>query len=1330
MGAHSRLRFVVGVGAVLLLAPASSPAQTYTLTCPGQALFPSPGNFQGMGGCIPGVHGYVWPEGLCNCTAEASLFSVTCVGGSSGSTPDPDGFGYGCGFVCTAEPNQESECYAYMEQSGSCPVRAGAGASPPLPDVDVGNPISAITGEMYFTHADARVGELSVSRTYNSMRLTPSTRYGAFGPGWNANPEVRLVFFSSRVIEARLPDGVPLYYTDKEGNGVFEQEFPWGRDSWIMATSSGYERVFRSGAREVFDTSGAVLSAIDASGVETTYSRDTEGRLVEYSRHGRAITFTYDGTETRPASVLGPGGVLLASYTYSYTGVLEAVDYPDGTGYRYGYDNNGRIVWVRDAAGVPLEFHEYDAQGRAVTSELGDGVQKFTLSYGTDQTTVTDAEGNQTVYEFARAGDGMKRITKITGPCASCGGGGGDSQEWTYGDRGEILSYTDAAGETWLYEYDEYGNALTETDPLDGVTAFTFDGEGRPLTRTGPEGSLTTYTYVDAGPATITEKVTATENRTTTLTYTAEGRVETVQDPRAKTTTFSYDPSGDLESVTDPLSHTTLFGYDAFGRRVSVTDPLGNTTETTYDIRSRVTRITNPDDTSTSFRYDKSGRRASVTDPMDQTTRYTYDDWGRLEAVIDPVGGTTRYAYDLRSNLVSLTDAKAQTTTFEYDSFNRVDKVIYPDSQEETFTYYPVGRLQTRTDRNGTTTTYVYDELGRLTDKTYSDGTPAVAYTYDAEGRLLTASNGSDSLTWTYDLSGQLLSEASAANASLVEYTYDNAGNRLTLSLDGTLFVSYVYDDAGRLDEIHRGTDIFGFDYDAASRRTSMTYPNGVVTSYGYDDLSRLTSLDAALGVTPITSFAYTYDDAGNRKTKTTLDHAESYSYDELYRLIGVDRSGTGAETWRYGYDAVGNRETYQIGESQVMTSAYNVRNQLLTRDAGGRLQVSGSLNEPGTVTVDGNPAEMRAGNTFEATIDAAPGVNTFTVQATDASGNVESKDYELTVSGTGASYQYDPNGNLIQKTENGETWEYEWNAENQLTRVLKDSVEVASYKYDPLGRRIEKTTLSGTTAWSYDGRGMLKETSPTATSIHVQGPDVDEPLVKETGSGAQTYYHADGLGSIVGTTDAAGNLQASHSYTAFGTPEAGAAGFAFTGREWDPETELYYYRARYYDPSQGRFLSEDPLGTETVGHVYQYVFNNPTNMIDPLGLKGFKWSGQCAPEPKLDLMQRFIRFLSWAPLKPSQEEVEEGFLNKPGRHPCPGSSLFEAVFPCNLAYDLPVGGGSGPNAAKFDNWKAEFTAQCEEQEGKVVFKSIPGLGSAQTAEAAWCCKCEEGEEE
>ena len=139
------------------------------------------------------------------------------------------------------------------------------------------------------------------------------------------------------------------------------------------------------------------------------------------------------------------------------------------------------------------------------------------------------------------------------------------------------------------------------------------------------------------------------------------------------------------------------------------------------------------------------------------------------------------------------------------------------------------------------------------------------------------------------------------------------------------------------------------------------------------------------------------------------------------------------------------------------MGATFNNLNQLLCRQPGGALAFRGSTNEPASVTVASKPAQTTSSNTFSAQAPVGSGTTDVAVVATDPAGNVRTNTYRVTASGTGATYTYDSNGNLNTKTEGTDTWAYEWNAENQLTRVTKNSVEQARFSYDPLGRRVEK---------------------------------------------------------------------------------------------------------------------------------------------------------------------------------------------------------------------------------------------------------------------------------
>jgi RHS repeat-associated protein len=174
---------------------------------------------------------------------------------------------------------------------------------------------------------------------------------------------------------------------------------------------------------------------------------------------------------------------------------------------------------------------------------------------------------------------------------------------------------------------------------------------------------------------------------------------------------------------------------------------------------------------------------------------------------------------------------------------------------------------------------------------------------------------------------------------------------------------------------------------------------------------------------------------------------------------------------------------------------------------------------------------------------------------------------------------------------------------------TLPGSGGTVSFKYDPFGRRIYKSSSSGSSVYAYDGDNLIEETnsSGAATARYSQGLNIDEPLATLR-SGAASFYHADGLGSITSLTNTSGALAQTYTFDSFGKQTASSGSlvnpFQYTGRESDPETGLYYYRARYYDPAAGHFTGEDPAGFIAGINFYAYVKNDPLDFVDPYGLK------------------------------------------------------------------------------------------------------------------------------
>jgi len=281
-----------------------------------------------------------------------------------------------------------------------------------------------------------------------------------------------------------------------------------------------------------------------------------------------------------------------------------------------------------------------------------------------------------------------------------------------------------------------------------------------------------------------------------------------------------------------------------------------------------------------------------------------------------------------------------------------------------------------------------------------------------------------------------------------------------------------------------------------------------------------------------------------------------SYSYDNLSRLLSVThaKGGVTLDGATYTLDNAGNRNSKADLYAGVTTNyGYDNIYELLSATQGG------STTESYTYDPVGNRLSNLSG-----------------------SGWSNNTSNELT-SRPGVTYTYDYNGNTLTKTDSTGTTNYTWDFENRLTSVtLPGSGGTVTFKYDPFGRRIYKSSSSVTSIYAYDGDNLIEETNSSGAAVarYAQTENIDEPLALLRSS-TTSYYQVDGLGSVTSLSNGAGSLAQTYGYDSFGKQLTSTGSltnpFQFAARESDSETGLFYNRARYYDPSAGRFLQKIP---------------------------------------------------------------------------------------------------------------------------------------------------------
>jgi RHS repeat-associated protein len=1080
---------------------------------------------------------------------------------------------------------------------------------------EVGEPINVTNGNMYLQQGDHLLPStgpaISIARSYNSN----SSRMGLFGRGWSSAYDASITSYDSNLARLNQPDGRAIYFGQQVGSsGAFaplEGDF---HGSVVQNGVNGFTLTMKDGSVHQFDSTGKLISLADRNNNQTTLAYNGSGKLVSVTDpFARVLSFTtnLNGQVVSISDTIGT----IASYTYGANNTLVSVTYADNSGFQFSYDGSSRLTAVTDALGNVVESHAYDGQGRAITSEKQGGVEHYSLNYvGNNETDATDALSHVTKYFFDTS-KGRNVVTQVQGLC-NCGSGS-QTQTWIYDNQLNVISHTNALGQTATYTYDINGNNLSATGVL-GSSSFTYNQFGEVLTATDAMGAVTTNIFDAVGNLL---SVTDALNNTTTFTYDTRGQLATLTNALGKVTTLTYDNNGNITQATDAAGGVTTFAYDARGRVTSSTDALNFVTSYAYDAAGRLNKITRPDNAFITFTYDLAGRRTKVTDPLNNSNTYAYDSAYRLTGETDATGKSVGYSYDLMSNLVAATDQLGRVTNVDYDEFNRPTTITYPPAiagatrLQQTIAYDTVGNITKRTDTAGRITALEYDNANRLV-KVTDPALQITQYEYNVRSNMTAVVDAlNQRYTFDYDALGRV---TAATRVGLpMTYAYDAEGNRVQRTDFNNLTTNYTYDALNRLTKIaYPDATTASYAYDKLSQLTSATNVNGTV-SYAYDNLRRVTSTTDVWG--QVINYSY---DANNRRTNMSFGTTTfaTYTYDTLNRLIKITDNARQSVT--YAYDAAGRLTSralpngittnYSYDDLDRLTRLVNLKGKKVSADNNYQYNNAGdiiqNIDQSGTHAYGYDAVSHLTAASFT----GAPNES----YAYDAVGNRTSSQRSSTysyqpfnrlVGTTSAGYVYDNNGNLTTKTEGAGTTQFQWDFENRLVQVVTPASGSVTYKYDALGRRVQSAPSSGaSTNFSYDGQEVVLDKNSDGTALeYLNGPGIDNKIRQKGASSKSTYYFTqDHLGSTTTLTNTNGALVERETYDAYGN-SAGSANtrYGYTGRERDPLTGLLYYRARWYDPQVGRFVSEDPIGLAGGINTFAYVSNNPQNATDPSGL-------------------------------------------------------------------------------------------------------------------------------
>jgi RHS repeat-associated protein len=871
---------------------------------------------------------------------------------------------------------------------------------------------------------------------------------------------------------------------------------------------------------------------------------------------GESNRFTYNNFG-QVETVTDPRGFSLTNSYDPSNGDLLVTRDPLGNATENAYDDRGLVKGTRTPVGA-ISTNYYDAYGTLLASASYDLVGGSPVLHTTNSYAY-DANGNRTnavawrrvngvwvgstnVYCF----DAQNRLIKAIDDSGT--------NATTYNAIGQAETVTDKLGRTTRYDYDAHGRLTKTTYPDTSFELSHYDAAARRTNSVDRAGRATAYSYDPLGQLT---QVKFSDGSATRTVYDALGRLRFRVDAMGVTNAYGYNTAGRLVSVTNALGVAGIqtvygYGYDASGNTVYFTNALNVVTTNVYDSLGRLVQVKNPDGTTVSTAYDGVGRKVAVTNQDNVVTLFGYDGLGQLVAVTNALGTpeqmVTRYEYDQAGNLLKVIDALNRTNSYTYDNLGRRLSHTMPNpSLVERFAYDRAGNLVYHTNFNNVVITNQYDLLDRLTNRSSISGYK-VAFSYGPLGERLTMTDPSGNTAYGYDTRGRLLLKTvswTGGPTLALNYLYNAQGNVTNIwsGSSGGVNLHYQYDALARITNVlTAGVSAAAYQFDAIGNLKSIRYGNGVTNLYQYDALNRLTNSTWWSNQLNLATFYYKLGKAGNRTNLT-----------EFVK----DTSRT--KSWSYD-------------------SLYRVTSE--------------SLSDLGNLTYGYDKVGNRTNR--QSTVVQLPTAN-----------------YSYNTNDWLSSDTYDNNGNTTVAGVNT----YNYDPVNQVTNVNSGAVRMW---YDGDGLRVKKQVGTTVTYYLWDDRNLSGYVQVLEEHKSVGGGpvaldkayDYGLDLVRQRQGATTHYFGYDGQGSTRFLLDNSGSVYQTFTYDAYGTLIASSGSpatvYLYCGEQFDPDVGFYYLRARFLNPSTGRFqtmdsfagVQNDPLSL----HKYLYAANDPVNRIDPSG--------------------------------------------------------------------------------------------------------------------------------